>query len=119
MLKFSGFLISGTAPHGVTTSVRSRGTSPPLMKLCRLLHPVSSSARANRHRTAARRIPSSYGRADRTRPAGDRRQLAYRVSSGRREGSVSLEYLVTRIGQLLLIVFIAVTVNFLIPRAIP
>lgn len=32
---------------------------------------------------------------------------------------MSLEYLVTRVGQLLLIVFIAVTANFLIPRAIP
>ena len=32
---------------------------------------------------------------------------------------MSLEYLLARIGQLLLIVFIAVTVNFLIPRAIP
>jgi peptide/nickel transport system permease protein len=32
---------------------------------------------------------------------------------------LSLEYLVTRVGQLLLIVFIAITFNFLIPRAIP
>lgn len=32
---------------------------------------------------------------------------------------MSLEYLVARVGQLLLIVFIAVTANFLIPRAIP
>jgi peptide/nickel transport system permease protein len=32
---------------------------------------------------------------------------------------VSLDYLLARTGQLLLIVFVAVTVNFLIPRAIP
>jgi peptide/nickel transport system permease protein len=32
---------------------------------------------------------------------------------------LSLDYLLSRIGQLLLIVFIAVTVNFLIPRMIP
>jgi peptide/nickel transport system permease protein len=32
---------------------------------------------------------------------------------------VSVDYLLARIGQLLLIVFLAVTINFLIPRAIP
>jgi len=32
---------------------------------------------------------------------------------------VSIDYVIARVGQLVLIVFIAVTVNFLIPRAIP
>jgi peptide/nickel transport system permease protein len=36
-----------------------------------------------------------------------------------RGAGLSLDYLVTRIGQLLLIVFLAVTINFLIPRLLP
>jgi peptide/nickel transport system permease protein len=32
---------------------------------------------------------------------------------------MSVDYLLARIGQLVLIVFLAITINFLIPRAIP
>ena len=32
---------------------------------------------------------------------------------------MSVDYLLARIGQLLLIVFLAITINFLIPRALP
>src|SRR5262249_57121246 len=48
------------------------------------------------------------------------RRRRYGIVPAAPEGDgLSLEYLVARIGQLLLIVFIAMTVNFLIPRAIP
>src|SRR5262245_9497377 len=147
MLKFSGFLISGTAPQGVTTSVRSRGGSPPLVKLARLLQAVSRTVSASRHRAAAARtrmlppsrLPARQGgpivarrRRPLCKPRGDAVSCrppqpapaggapAPRTTSGGSKGeALSLEYLLARIGQLLLIVFIAVTVNFLIPRAIP
>src|SRR5439155_24131886 len=87
----------------------------------------------NRHRTAMRRMlfpplrrplgrhPSGSGRGVMVRHGQpDCRRPEHRLCCRpSEEDRLSLDYLVARIGQLLLIVFIAVTINFLIPRAIP
>src|SRR5919109_5296557 len=126
MFQFSGLRISGIDPQGVITSVRSRGGSPPPPPMPGMLHATSRTLRARRPRLTTLDIASSLRLPGSTAPAGGGiipapsligKQLTPRGTVRHAlEERMSLDYLASRLGQLLLIVFIAVTANFLIPR---